>query len=101
MPNGVQVMNNGQVTTVLGVDLHNSEPTILPLKDLRDWVVWQFPRQAAKSHYAAVRPSIPGYGWYPATLDTARKQITVYANIEEALESPEAASRHLDKLLKL
>lgn len=92
-------MDNGDVHTVSGIDLSLSEPTTLSFKDLQEWVIWQFPRQAAKAHYAAVKPSVPGHGWYPATVDKSRKQVTVYANIDAALDSPEAASKKLDKLL--
>lgn len=92
-------MNNGTVRTVSGIELSQSEPTPLSVKDLREWVIWQFPRHTAKAHYAAVKPSIEGHGWYPAVVDMGRKRVTVYANVDEALDSPEAASRQLDKLL--
>lgn len=92
-------MNNGDVHTVSGIDLSLSEPTILAIKDLQEWVIWQFPRRTAKAHYAAVKPSAPDHGWYPATVDKGRKQVTVYGNIEATLDSPEAAARRLDKLL--
>ncbi len=92
-------MNDGQVMTISGLDLSQSEPTTLSLKDLRDWVIWQFPGSNPKAHHAAVRPSIPGHGWYPAVIDTKKMQVTVYANIEESLDSPEAASKRLAKLL--
>jgi hypothetical protein len=94
-------MNNGHVYTVSGIDLSLAEPTTLAMKDLQEWVVWQFPRRAAKAHFAAVKPPIADHGWYPATVDKNHKHVTIYANIETALDSPEAASRQLEKLLAL
>ena len=93
-------MNNGQVTTIAGIDLSRSEPTTLSMKDLHEWVIWQFPGTNARAHHAAVKPSIPGHGWFPAMIDTKRKQVIIYANIDEPLDSPEAASRKLAKLLE-
>lgn len=92
-------MSDVQVTTVSGIDLSQSEPTTLSMKDLREWVIWQFPGTNAKAHIAAVKPSIPGHGWYPAIVDTKRLQVTVFGNTGEPLDSPEAASKKLVKLL--
>lgn len=91
--------DNGSTHTVSGIDLSLSEPTTVPMKELQAWVIWQFPRRTAKIHYAAVKPSLADHGWFPATIDKSRKQVTIYANIEAALDSPEAAARQLDKLI--
>lgn len=92
-------MNDGQTNLVAGLALKGSEPTTVSLGDIHGWVVWQFPRRKAQMRYAAVKPSIAGHGWFPATIDAARKQITIYAHLEPVFDTPEAASRQLDNLL--
>lgn len=94
-------MGKDQVTMISGIELSQAEPTVLSLQELHDWVVWQFPGSNAKAHHAAVRPSIPGHGWFPAVIDTKRLQVTVYGYIDEPLNSPEAASKRLVRLLGL
>ena len=93
------MMSDAQVITISGIDLSQSEPTTLEIKDLHEWVIWQFPGTNAREHHAAVKPSVPGHGWYPAVVDTKRLQVTVYGNVEVPLDSPEAASKKLVKLL--
>lgn len=92
-------MSSNQVNEISGIDLSLTSPTTISLKDLHEWVIWQFPRRTGKAHYAAVKPSIPDHGWFPAIIDAGRKRVTIYANVGQAVDSPEAASRKLDKLL--
>jgi hypothetical protein len=96
---GVKLMSHDGVHTVSGIDLSLSDPTTISLKDLQEWVIWQFPRRMGKVHYAAVKPSVPDHGWFPAVVDAGRKRVTIYANAGQPVDSPEAASRKLDKLL--
>ncbi len=83
--------------TVDGISFDPAEPTIVPADRLFTWVVWQFPRFRADGYSGAVHPPEVGHGWYPAVIDTATGQVSIFGHVKEPFSSPEAAAKHLDK----
>lgn len=81
-----------------GIIFDTAQPTTLTREALFNWVIWQFPRVRQGKHSGAIRPSLPGHGWYPALLDPECREIVVYAHVKEAFPSPEAAARYLEKV---
>ncbi len=82
-----------------GITLDPAAPTLLSVERLYCWVIWQFPRQRAGSFNGAVHPPESGYGWYPAVIDSDGKQVHIFGHVREQFTTPEAAAKHLDKVL--
>lgn len=82
-----------------GITLNRDAPTIVPIKELYTWVIWQFPRRKKGGYCGAVRPSIAQHMWYPALIQSDRQRVHIYAHLTERFPTPEAAAKHLDTLL--
>lgn len=80
------------------ISFETNEPTIVPIDRLYTWVIWQFPRSRDGGFSGAVHPPEPGHGWYPALVDAAAGQVTIFGHVKEAHPTPEAAAKHLDKI---
>ncbi len=87
------------INKVAGISFRGDGPTIVPIKELYTWVIWQFPRRKDKGYCGAVRPSIAEHPWYPALIQSDRQRVHIYAHLSEQFPTPEAAAKHLDTLL--
>ncbi|HEY1409490.1 MAG TPA: hypothetical protein VF434_11135 [Promineifilum sp.] len=85
-------------TVMDGIQLRASEPTVVPIEQLFNWVIWQFPRIRTQGFTGAVHPSDAGHGWYPAFIDHEMRKVIIFAHVTEPFPNPEAAAKHLDQL---
>lgn len=75
------------------VELNADQPTELTFAELREWVIWQFPRQKeARSLCGAVHPPHAEYGWLPALIAPRRNRLEIQGHVEEPFSTPEAAA---------
>lgn len=79
-----------------GILLNTDKPTAVKLDRLYCWVVWQYPRLRKNGHSGAVHPPIPGYGWFPAVIDSENGHVHIYGHVEDHFPTPEQAAKHLD-----
>jgi hypothetical protein len=70
-------------------------PTELSFTALYTWVIWQFPRQQKSGLCGAVHPPIPDYGWLPAIIYPQKKELAIYAHLDETFATPEEAADYL------
>lgn len=82
-------------TTIANIPFQRSSPTRLPMRDLSNWVIWQFPHVKGGSFLGAVHPPLPGPTWYPALIQKGGKQIQVFAHLGMHFATPEEALSYL------
>lgn len=74
---------------------NGTRPTRLNMKQLQDWVIWQFPKPYDKGYCGAVHPPLEKYGWLPAIVQPEKNEIYIHGNVPETFESPELAAEYL------
>lgn len=72
--------------------LNNSKPTMISHKQLRSWVVWQYPKKVAGGYCGAVHPPTAHFGWLPAVIYRNKKEVQIYGHLPEPFDSPESAA---------
>lgn len=80
--------------------IHLKKPTTLTFTDLKDWVIWQFPRKIGKGLCGAVCSPEPDQGWYPAVIHLKDKVVEVHGHLEDQFESPNDAADWVAESLK-
>jgi len=81
-----------EIGTIL---INTQEPTELSLRDLYNWVVWQFPRKKGNGLCGAVKPPLRGHSWYPALIRQKDKKIFVHGHLGLDFDSPDSAAEWL------
>jgi hypothetical protein len=93
MTGGSMTQNNSKAIDSVKFDA--AGPTELSFTALYTWVIWQFPRQQKSGLCGAVHPPIPDYGWLPAIIYPQKKQLAIYAHLDETFATPEEAADYL------
>jgi hypothetical protein len=86
--------------TVGSLKIHLKKPTKLTFNDLKDWVIWQFPRKIGMGLCGAVFSPEPEEGWYPAVIDLKNKVVQVHGHLEQQFGSPNDAADWVAETLK-
>jgi hypothetical protein len=91
-----------ETKTVAAITLQCDQPTELSFKELRRWVIWQFPIPRGGGLCGAVRPPIANYGWLPAVIRGKKQQVLVHGHLDKTFNTPQAAAdwlaRNKDKV---
>lgn len=76
------------------ITFNNSKPTALKLKQLHNWVVWQFPKQVAQGFCGAVHPPLEKHGWLPAVIYPEKREAHIHSHLSDQFITPESAAEH-------
>ena len=79
---------------VAQVKFDSKKPTMLNLKLLRDWVIWQFPKKTAKGFCGGVHPPLEKFGWIPAVVYPEKNEAQVHGHLSKTFETPELAAEY-------
>ena len=74
------------------IGFFQAKPTVLNLKLLNDWVIWQFPKKTGSGFCGAVHPPHERYGWLPAVIHPEKNEAKIYGQLTETFETPELAA---------
>lgn len=72
--------------------LNSAKPTMINLKLLQAWVVWQFPKKTINGFFGAVHPPLADHGWFPAIIRPEKNEAQVHGHVPETFETPERAA---------
>jgi len=78
-------------TVIAEIAFHINKPTTLPLQELYNWVIWQFPHPKEGGLCSAVHPPLANHPWFPAIIHNKEKHIHVYAHLDAVFNTPEEA----------
>jgi hypothetical protein len=68
----------------------------IPLANLGQWVIWQFPELGQPDClYCAVRSTAVGAFWWPGCLSLPEQMVYVYTAVDTPFPTPEAAVAYL------
>ncbi|MCB8991451.1 MAG: hypothetical protein H6664_06100 [Ardenticatenaceae bacterium] len=77
--------------SIADIAFHTSKPTPLPLKQLYNWIIWQFPQPKEGGLCSVVHPPLSDHSWLPAIIHSKEKRILVYAHLDTSFKTPEEA----------
>ncbi len=88
-------MTQNASNLIATIPFQANKPTLLPMNELFNWVIWQFPLPKEGGLCGAVHPPLPDHTWYPAIIRNGGQQVQVYAHLEANFASPEEAMNYL------
>ena len=75
--------------------INGNKPTVVSLNLLQEWVIWQYPKKAAKGFCGAVHPPLQKHGWLPAIIHPDKNEAHVHGHLEKIFETPEMAADYI------